>query len=156
MKNRLYHMGFRGRVSRNTLAHANETRDWRIYADFAQILIAQARTLYAGEDLGFELENTVYAFDSTTIHLCLSLFPWAVFRHTKAAIKLHPLLDLRGSIPSFIKITDGKTNDMRVLDDLIPEPGCFYILDRAYVDYGRLFALHQNQAFFVLRAKSNL
>jgi len=156
MKNRLYHMGFRGRVSRNTLAHANETRDWRIYADFAQILIAQARTLYAGEDLECELENTVYAFDSTTIDLCLSLFPWAVFRHTKAAIKLHTLLDLRGSIPSFIKITDGKTHDMRVLDDLIPEPGCFYILDRGYVDYGRLFALHQNQAFFVIRAKSNL
>jgi len=156
MKSRLYHMGFRGRVSRNTLAHANETRDWRIYADFAQILIAQARTLYAGEDLGVELENTVYAFDSTMINLCLSLFPWAVFRHNKAAIKLHTLLDLRGSIPSFIKITDGKTHDMRILDDLSPEPGCFYILDRGYVDYSRLFALHQNQAFFVIRAKSNL
>jgi hypothetical protein len=156
MRSRLYHMGFRGRVSRNTLAHANETRDWRIYADFAQILIAQARTLYAGEDLGVELENTVYAFDSTMIDLCLSLFPWAVFRQNKAAIKLHTLRDLRGSIPSFIKITDGKTHDMRILDDLIPEPGCFYILDRGYVDYGRLFALHQNQAFFVIRAKSNL
>lgn len=156
MQSRLYHMGFRGRVSRNTLAHANETRDWRIYADFAQILIAQARSLYAGEDLGIELENTVYAFDSTTIDLCLSLFPWAVFCRTKAAVKLHTLLDLRGSIPSFIKITDGKTHDMRVLDDLMPEPGCFYILDRGYVDYGRLFALHQNQAFFVIRAKSNL
>jgi len=156
MKSRLYHMGFRGRVSRNTLAHANETRDWRIYADFAQILIAQARTLYAGEDLGLELDSTIYAFDSTTIDLCLSLFPWAVFRRAKAAIKLHTLLDLRGSIPSFIKITDGKTHDMRVLDDLIPEPGCFYILDRGYVDYGRLYALHQHQAFFVIRSKSNL
>jgi len=156
MQTRLYHMGFRGRVSRNTLAHANERRDWRIYADFAQILIAQARALYAGEDLGIELENTVYAFDSTTIDLCLSLFPWAIFGHTRAAIKLHTLLDLRGSIPSFIKMTDGKTQDMRVLDDLLPEPGCFYILDRGYVDYRRLFALHQNQAFFVIRAKSNL
>lgn len=156
MTSRLYHMGFRGRVSRNTLAHANETRDWRISADFAQILIAQARSLYAGEDLGVELENTVYAFDSTMIDLCLSLFPWAVFRHNKAAIKLHTLLDLRGSIPSFIKITDGKTHDMRILDDLVPEPGCFYILDRGYVDYSRLYALHQNQAFFVIRAKSNL
>lgn len=156
MTSRLYHMGFRGKVSRNTLAHANETRDWRVYADFAQILIAQARTLYAGEDLGLELESTVYAFDSTMIDLCLSLFPWAVFRQNKAAIKLHTLLDLRGSIPSFIKITDGKTHDMRILDDLIPEPGCFYILDRGYVDYGRLFALHQNHAFFVIRAKSNL
>ena len=154
-KNRLYHMGFRGRISRNTLAHANEKRDWRIYADFAQILIAQARTLYAGEDLGFELENTVYAFDSTTIDLCLALFPWAVFCRTKAAVKLHTLLDLRGSIPTFIKMTDGKTGDVGVLDDLIPEPGCFYILDRGYIDYARLFALHQNRAFFVIRARSN-
>jgi hypothetical protein len=156
MKSRLYHMGFRGQVSRNTLAHANETRDWRIYADFAQVLIAQARALYANEDLGLELKNTVYAFDSTTIDLCLSLFPWAVFRQRKGAVKLHTLLDLRGSIPSFIKITDGKTHDMRILDDLIPEPGCFYILDRGYLDYRRLFALHQSQAFFVIRAKSNL
>jgi len=156
MKSRLYHMGFRGQVSRNTLAHANETRDWRIYADFAQVLIAQARTLYADEDLGLELKNTVYAFDSTTIDLCLSLFPWAVFRQRKAAVKLHTLLDLRGSIPSFIKITDGKTHDVRILDDLLPEPGCFYILDRGYLDFGRLFALHQSQAFFVIRAKSNL
>ena len=156
MKNRLYHMGFRGRISRNTLAHANETRDWRIYADFAQILIAQARTLYAGEDLGVELENTVYAFDSTMIDLCLLLFPGVDFRQNKAAIKLHTLLDLRGSLPSFIQITDGKKHDKRSLDYLTPEPGCFYILDRGYVDYGRLFALHQNQAFFVIRAKSNL
>ena len=156
MKSRLYHMGFRGRISRNTLAHANETRDWRIYSDFAQVLITQARALYANEDLGFELDTTVYAFDSTTIDLCLSLFPWAVYRRHKAAIKLHTLLDLRGSIPSFIHVSDGKTHDIRILDELLPEPGCFYILDRAYVDYRRLFALHQNHAFFVIRAKSNL
>jgi hypothetical protein len=152
MQNRLYHMGFRGRISRNTLAHANETRDWRIYADFARILIAQARPLYVDEDLGLELDNTVYAFDSTTIDLCLSLFPWAVFRKKKGAIKLHTLLDLRGSIPSFIHISNGKTHDMRILDELTFEPGCFYILDRGYVDYRRLFALHQSQAFFVIRA----
>jgi hypothetical protein len=156
MRARLYHMGFRGKVSRNTLAHANEIRDWRIYADFAQVLIAQARTLYAGEDLGLELDSTVYAFDSTMINLCLSLFPWALYRRNKAAIKLHTLLDLRGSIPSFIHVSDGKTHDMRILDELIPEPGCFYVLDRGYVHYGRLFALHQSQAFFVIRAKSNL
>jgi len=156
MKSRLYHMGFRGRVSRNTLAHANETRDWRIYADFAQVLIAQARALYADEDLELELDTTVYAFDSTTIDLCLSLFPWAVFQPHKAAIKLHTLLDLRGSIPSFIHISNGKTHDIRILDELLPEPGCFYVLDRGYVDYRRLFALHQNHAFFVIRAKSNL
>jgi hypothetical protein len=156
MKSRLYHMGFRGRVSRNTLAHANETRDWRIYSDFAQVLIAQARALYADEDLGLELDTTVYAFDSTTIDLCLSLFPWAVYRRHKAAIKLHTLLDLRGSIPSFIHVSNGKTHDIRILDELLPEPGCFYVLDRAYVDYRRLFALHQNHAFFVIRAKSNL
>jgi len=156
MKSRLYHMGFRGQISRNTLAHANETRDWRIYADFARILIAQARPLYVDEDLGLELDNTVYAFDSTTIDLCLSLFPWAVFRKNKGAVKLHTLLDLRGSIPSFIHISNGKTHDMRILDELIFEPGCFYILDRGYVDYRRLFALHQSQAFFVIRAKSNL
>jgi len=156
MKNRLYHMGIRGRVSRNTLAHANEKRDWHIYADFAQVLIAQARRLYADEDLGLELKNTVYAFDSTTIDLCLSLFPWALFRKRKGAVKLHTLLDLRGSIPSFIKMTDGKTHDVRVLDDLVPEPGCFYVLDRGYLDFSRLFALHLGRAFFVIRAKSNL
>jgi hypothetical protein len=156
MKSRLYHMGFRGRVSCNTLSHANETRDWRIYADFARVLIAQARALYVNEDLGIELDNTVYAFDSTTIDLCLSLFPWAVFRKNKGAVKLHTLLDLRGSIPSFIHISNGKTHDMRILDEVIFEPGCFYILDRGYVDYSRLFALHQSQSFFVIRAKSNL
>ncbi|MGB9006754.1 MAG: IS4 family transposase, partial [Candidatus Aminicenantales bacterium] len=156
MRNRLYHMGIRGNVSRNTLAHANETRDWRIYADFAQVLIHQARTLYADDDFGLELKDTVYAFDSTTIDLCLSLFPWAVFRKRKGAVKLHTLLDLRGSIPSFIKITDGKVHDVRVLDDLIPEPGCFYVLDRGYLDFARLYLIHQSQAFFVIRAKSNL
>jgi hypothetical protein len=149
-------MGIRGNVSRNTLAHANETRDWRIYADFAQVLIHQARDLYADDDFGLELKETVYAFDSTTIDLCLSLFPWAVFRKHKAAVKLHTLLDLRGSIPSFIKITGGKIHDVRILDELVPEPGCFYILDRGYLDFARLYALHQNQAFFVIRAKSNL
>lgn len=156
MKNRLYHMGIRGNVARNTLAHANETRDWRIYADFAQVLIHQARNLYADDDFGLELKETVYAFDSTTIDLCLSLFPWAVFRKHKGAVKLHALLDLRGSIPSFIKITDGKVHDVRILDDLIPEPGCFYVLDRAYLDFARLHLIHLSQAFFVIRAKSNL
>jgi hypothetical protein len=156
MRNRLYHMGLRGNVSRNTLAHANETRGWRIYADFAQVLIHQARALYADDDFGLELKETVYAFDSTTIDLCLSLFPWAVFRKRKAAIKLHTLMDLRGSIPSFIKITEGKIHDVRILDDLIPEPGCFYLLDRGYLDFARLHVIHQSQAFFVIRAKTNL
>jgi len=156
MRNKLYHMGIRGNVARNTLAHANETRDWRIYAEFAQVLIHQARTLYADDDFGLELKETVYAFDSTTIDLCLSLFPWAIFRKHKGAVKLHTLLDLRGSIPSFIKITDGKVHDVRILDDLIPEPGCFYVLDRAYLDFARLHIIHQSQAFFVIRAKSNL
>jgi hypothetical protein len=149
-------MGIRGNVARNTLAHAHETRDWRIYADFAQVLIHQARTLYADDDFGLELKDTVYAFDSTTIDLCLSLFPWAIFRKHKGAVKLHTLLDLRGSIPSFIKITDGKVHDVRILDDLIPEPGCFYVLDRGYLDFARLHIIHQSQAFFVIRAKSNL
>ena len=149
-------MGIRGRVSRNNLAHANETRDWRIYADFAQVLIAEARRLYRDEDIGLELKNTVYAFDSTTIDLCLSLFPWALFRKRKGAIKLHTLLDLRGSIPSFIHMTEGKTHDVRILDDLPLEPGSFYILDRGYLDFARLYTLHQHRAFFVIRAKSNL
>ena len=156
MKNRLYHMGIRSNVSRNNLAHANERRDWRIYADFAHVLIAEARTLYRDEDIGLDLQNTVYAFDSTTIDLCLSLFPWAFFRKRKGAIKLHTLLDLRGSIPSFIHITEGKTHDVRILDVLPLEPGSFYILDRGYLDYSRLYTLHQGRAFFVTRAKSNL
>jgi len=156
VRSRLYHMGIRGRSSRNNLANANEARDWRIYADFAQVLITEARRLYRNEDIGLELGNTIYAFDSTTIDLCLSLFPWARFRQRKGAIKLHTLLDLKGSIPTFIHITQGKTHDVRILDDLLPEPGSFYILDRAYLDFFRLYTLHQNHAFFVIRAKSNL
>jgi len=156
MKNRLYHMGIRSPLSRNNLAHANEMRDWRIYADFAHVLIAEARTLYRDEDIGLDLQNTVYAFDSTTIDLCLSLFPWAFFRKRKGAIKLHTLLDLRGAIPTFIHITEGKTHDVRILDVLPLEPGSFYILDRGYLDYSRLYTLHQGRTFFVTRAKSNL
>ena len=156
MKSRLYHMGIRGRISRNNLANANEVRDWRIYADFAQVLIAEARRLYRDEDIGLELKNTVYAFDSTTIDLCLSLFPWARFRKRKGAIKLHTLLDLRGSIPSFTHMTEGKTHDVRILDELPLEPGSFYILDRGYLDFSRLYTLDQHRAFFVIRAKSNL
>ncbi len=152
---KLYHMGFRGKVSRNTLAHANQIRDWRIYADFAQILIAQARRLYANDSFGVELNQTAYALDSTTIDLCLSLFPWAKFRVHKAAVKMHTLLDLRGSIPSLIIITHGKVHDVNILDQLIFEPGAFYIIDRGYLDFDRLYAIHQALAFFVTRAKSN-
>jgi hypothetical protein len=153
---KLYHMGFRSPVSRSTLADANETRDWRIYAEFAQLLIAQARKLYAKDSFGVELSNTVYALDATTVDLCLSVFPWAPFRSTKAAVKLHTLLDLRGSIPSFIHISDGKLHDVNVLDLLVPEPGAFYIMDRGYTDFARLHTLHQAGAFFVIRAKSNV
>ncbi len=153
---KLYHMGIRSNVSRNTLANANKVRDWRIYADFAQALIAVARRLYADEDLGLELDNTVYALDSTTIDLCLSVFPWANFRKTKAAIKLHTLLDLQGSIPTFIHISEGKLHDVNVLDILLPEPGAYYIMDRGYTDFERLYVLNQSAAFFVIRAKSNL
>ena len=153
---RLYHMGFRCQtISRNTLANANATRPWQIYADFAQHLIGMARPLYVNEPLGVDLDATVYAFDATTIDLCLSVYPWAPFRRAKAAIKLHTLLDLRGSIPSFIRITDGKTHEVNVMDDLVIEPGAFYLLDRGYLDFARLFAIHQAQAFFVTRAKSN-
>ncbi len=153
---RLYHMGFRCQtISRNTLANANATRPWQIYADFAQHLIGMARPLYVNEPLGVDLDATVYAFDATTIDLCLSVYPWAPFRRAKAAIKLHTLLDLRGSIPSFIRITDGKTHEVNVLDDLVIEPGAFYLMDRGYLDFTRLFAIHQAQAFFVTRAKSN-
>jgi hypothetical protein len=156
MKHRLYHMGIRSNVSRNNLAHANETRDWRIFADFARVLIAEARRLYQDEDLGLDLQNTVYAFDSTTIDLCLSLFPWAFFRKRKGAIKLHTLLDLRGSIPTFVHMTDGKTHDVRILDELPLEAGAFYLMDRGYLDFSRLYTLHQYRVFFVIRAKSNL
>jgi hypothetical protein len=153
---RLYHMGFRGPVRRSTLADANQTRDWRIYAEFAQRLIAQARRLYVGESLSVDLKETVYALDSTTIDLCLSLFPWAHFRSTKAAVKMRTLLDLRGNIPSFIHISDGKLHDVHALDMLVPEAGAIYVMDRGYVDFGRLYRLHQAGAFFVTRAKSNL
>jgi len=153
---KLYHMGFRKPVSRSTLADANERRDWRIYADFAQRLITQARKLYAADTFGVDLSNTVYALDATTIDLCLSVFPWAPFRSTKAAVKLHTLLDLRGSIPSFIHISDGKLHDVNVLDLLVPEAGAFYVMDRAYLDFERLYALSQMGAFFVTRAKLNM
>jgi len=152
---RLYHLGIRSTVSRNNLAHANETRDWRIYADFAQILINRAKILYANEPLGLDLESTVYALDSTTIDLCMSLFPWARFRKTKSAIKLHTLMNLRGNIPEFIHISDGKMHDVNILDLLIPSPGAFYIMDRAYLDFQRLYRFHQERAFFITRAKNN-
>ena len=153
---KLYHMGFREPVHRSTLADANELRDWRIYAEFAQRLIAQARKLYLCEDLGLELTNTVYALDSTTIDLCLSMFPWAHFRSTKAAVKMHTLLDLRGNIPSFIHVSNGKLHDVHALDLLTIEAGAIYVMDRAYVDFERLHVMHQAGAFFVTRAKSNL
>ena len=155
-QNKLYHMGIRSRVARSTLAEANEKRDWRIYADFAQSLIQTARRLYIDEELGPDIDNTVYALDATTIDLCLSVFPWAHFRQAKAAIKLHTLLDLRGNIPTFIHISDGKLHDVNVLDILIPEPGAYYVMDRGYLDYKRLHQLNQVAAFFVIRAKSNL
>jgi hypothetical protein len=153
---KLYHMGIKSRVSRSTLADANESRDWRIYADFAQSLIAIARRLYATEPFGIDLKDTVYALDASTIDLCLSVFPWAPFRSTKAAIKLHTLLDLRGNIPSFLHISDGKLHDVNILDLLLPEPGAFYIMDRGYIDFDRLYQLHEAKSFFVTRAKSNL
>jgi L-aspartate-alpha-decarboxylase len=155
MSTKLYHMGIRGGIARNTLARANETRDWRMYADFAHALIRTARRLYADDDFGVDLEQTAYAFDSTTIDLCLALFPWARFRRRKGAVKLHTLLDRRGNIPSFIHITEGKVHDVNALDDLIPEPGSFYILDRAYLDFARLYVFSQMLAFFVIRAKAN-
>ena len=155
LEERLYHAGIRGNVSRSTLADANESRDWRIYADFAQQLIHEARTLYLREDFGLQLTETVYALDSSTIDLCLSLFPWARFRTTKAGIKLHTLLDLRGSIPAFIMITEAKLHDVNILDSLVPEPGAIYVMDRGYLDFARLYALHQAPAFFVIRSKSN-
>lgn len=153
---RLYHMGIRCAVSRSTLADANEKRDWRIYADFAQVLIAEARRLYAGDSFALELAETVYALDSTTIDLCLSLFPWAHFRRTKSAIKLHTVLDLRGNIPSFLRITDGRTSDVSQLDDLPLEAGAIYVMDRGYVDFARLYRFTVAQATFVVRAKKNL
>ena len=153
---KLYHLGIRSTVARNTLANANAVRDWRIYADFAQSLIGIARPLYVDEPFGVDLKDTVYALDTTTIDLCLSVFPWAPFRTTKAAVKMHTLLDLRGSIPSFIHISDGKLHDVHALDLLAVEPGAIYVMDRGYLDFKRLYALHQASAFFVTRAKSNM
>src|SRR5262245_56507726 len=153
---KLYHMGIRGRVSRNTLAHANQVRDWRIYADFAQVLIAGARQLYANEPFGLELEHAVYALDSTTIDLCLSLFPWAQFRRHKSAVKLHTLLDLRGNIPSVVIVTGGKVHDAQILDQMIWEPGAIYLMDRGYLHFRRLYRIHQCGAFFLTRSRQRL
>jgi len=154
--NKLYHMGIHGSIARNTLANANAVRDWRVYADLAQSLIGIARRLYAEEPFGVDLKETVYALDASTIDLCLSVFSWAPFRSTKAAIKLHTLLDLRGNIPTFLHISDGKMHDVNVLDLLVPEPGAFYVMDRGYIDFERLHRLHEAGSFFVTRAKSNL
>jgi len=153
---KLYHMGFRGKVARSTLADANESRDWRIYADFAQVLIAMARPLYARDPIGIDLDQSLYALDSTTIDLCLSLFPWAKFRKHKAAVKMHTLLDLHGNIPTFIRITDGQVHDVNLLDEIMPEPGAFYVMDRGYIDFQRLFVFTLSAAFFVVRTKSNV
>jgi len=153
---KLYHMGFHGRVSRSTLADANDSHDWRIYADFAQVLIRLARPLYASDPIGLELEQSLYALDSTTIDLCLSLFPWARFRKHKAAVKMHTLLDLRGNIPTFISITSGKVHDVNILDEILPEAGAFYVVDRGYLDFERLYAFTLSAAFFVVRTKSNV
>ena len=155
MQPKLYHCGIRGKISRNTLAKANELRDWRIYADFAQALIAKARTLYANDDFGVQLDRDVYALDSTTIDLCLTLFPWAKFRQHKAAVKVHTLMDLRGSIPCFICITDGKTHDVNILDEIVLESGALYVMDRGYLDFARLYTFTQNLCSFITRAKSN-
>ena len=153
---KVYHMGFRTSVARSTLADANESRDWRIYADFAQTLIATARRLYAHDPMGVDLDESLYALDSTTIDLCLALFPWARFRRRKAAVKIHTLLDLRGNIPAFVHITDGKVHDVNVLDQIVPEAGAFYVMDRGYIDFERLFMLTLSAAFFVVRTKSNV
>jgi Transposase DDE domain/Domain of unknown function (DUF4372) len=156
VQGKLYHIGFRGKVSRSTLADANESHDWRIYADFAQVLIHIARPMYASEALGYDLDNTVYALDSTTIDLCLSMFPWARFRHSKGAVKMHTLLDVRGSIPTFIEVSDGKVHDVNILDEIVPEAGSFYVMDRGYLDFERLHAFHTSGAFFVIRSKSGI
>jgi Domain of unknown function (DUF4372)/Transposase DDE domain len=156
LQGKLYHLGFRGKVARSTLSDANESRDWRIFADFAQRLIAIARRLYAREPMGVDLEQSLYALDSTTIDLCLALFPWARFRQRKAAVKMHTLLDLRGNIPMFIRVTHGKVHDVNMLDEIMPEAGAFYVMDRGYVDFERLFVLTLSSAFFVVRTKSNV
>jgi hypothetical protein len=155
MHNKLHHVGIQCKIAKSTLADANEKRDWRIYCDFAQVLIDQARKLYCDDDFGLQLDETVYALDSSTIDLCRSLFPWARFRSTKSGIKLHTLLDLRGSIPSFVSITDAKTHDVNILDELFPEPGSIYVMDRAYLDFERLYNMHRRLSFFILRAKRN-
>jgi hypothetical protein len=156
MHGKLYHLGLRGRIARATLADANESRDWRIYADFAQVLIGTARPLYAHDPIGVDLDQSLYALDSTTIDLCLSLFPWARFRQHKAAVKMHTLLDLHGNIPTFIRVTDGKVHDVNILDEFLPEAGAFYVMDRGYIDFERLFVFPLCSAFFVVRAKGNL
>jgi hypothetical protein len=156
MSGKLYHMGFRGRVARSTLADSNESRDWRIYADFAQVLIRIARPLYAHDPIGVDLDQSLYALDSTTIDLCLSLFPWAKFRQHKAAVKMHTLLDLHGNIPTFIRITDGKVHDVNILDEILPEAGAFYVMDRGYIDFERLYVFTLCAAFFVVRTKENV
>ncbi len=156
LQGKLYHIGFRGQVSRSTLADANENRDWRIFADFAQVLIGMARPLYAHDPIGVDLEQTLYALDSSTIDLCLSLFPWARFRKHKAAVKMHTLLDLHGNIPTFIRITEGKLHDVNILDEFLPEPGAFYVMDRGYIDFERLFLFTLCSAFFVVRTKENV
>jgi len=156
MKPKLYHAGFRGRIARSTLADANENRPWQMYADFAQILIDQARALYSNDRFGVDLKNTAYALDSTTVDLCLALFPWAQFRKHKSAVKVHTLMDLRGSIPCFIRITGGSVHDVNVLDELLIEPGAFYIMDRGYIDFARLYTFVKSMAFFLTRAKTNL
>ena len=153
---KLYHMGFRGKVARSSLADANEAHDWRIFADFAQVLIGVARPLYLHDPIGVDLDHSLYALDSTTIDLCLSLFPWARFRQHKAAVKMHTLLDLRGNIPTFIGITDGKVSDVTMLDEIVPEAGSFYVMDRGYVDFGRLYVFTMSAAFFVTRTKKNV
>ena len=153
---KLYHMGFRGKVARSNLADANEAHDWRIFADFAEVLIGIARPMYAHDPIGVDLDHTLYALDSTTIDLCLSLFPWAKFRQHKAAVKMHTLLDLRGNIPTFIEITDGKVADVTMLDQILPEAGAFYVMDRGYVDFGRLYVFTLSAAFFVTRSKKNI
>jgi hypothetical protein len=152
---KLHNVGIQSKVARSTRADANEKRDWRIYCDFAQVLIGQARELYAGDDFGLQLDETVYALDTSTIDLCRSVFPWARFRTTKSGIKVHTLLDLRGNIPSFVSITDAKVHDVNILDELLPEPGSIYVMDRAYIDFDQLYRIHQELAFFILRTKSN-
>jgi hypothetical protein len=156
VQGKLYHLGFRGKVARSTLADANESHDWRIFADFAQVLIAIARPLYARDPIGVDLEQSLYALDSTTIDLCLSLFPWAKFRRRKAAVKMHTLLDLHGNIPTFIRVTSGDVHDVNLLDEILPEAGAFYVMDRGYIDFQRLFIFALSSAFFVVRTKSNV